>query len=96
MARKKRIEAGPPAAPETILARLTPEERAWFEELRLRLALAEVDMNEAMSGSPMSMELRHDINGWKTEVGKCREFLSDILAGYPKPGLAHRTTPIDD
>lgn len=96
MARKKGIRTGPPAGPETILARLTPEERSWFIDLAERLHFVERQLNfmASLHVDGVSSVDRAKLIRCETEVRKVYTFLDDMMTGYPKPGCAHRETPV--
>jgi hypothetical protein len=81
----KPIRTGPPAGPETILARLSPEERSWFLDLIERLLAVETGLEDTGLNPEMVRQVR-----------MVREFLDNLLLGYPKPGCAHRETPIPE
>ena len=91
-AQREAVRTGPPADPETILARLTQEERGWFIDLIARLSAVEVVLDEAgwrADVEPNAGELAR-------QVRMVRTFLDQVLFGHPRPGCAHRENPIPE
>ena len=77
---------------EGLLSRLTPEEKGWFLDLVYRLKVVEGDMGRSFyAQKPPRPE---DLVAWATEVRKVWGFLDQVLYDYPKPGCAHRETPL--
>jgi hypothetical protein len=92
----KPIRTGPPAGLETILSRLSPEERSWFLDLIERLQYVERQLNfmASLHVEGVSSVDRGKLVLCETEVRKVYTFLDNVLLGYPKPGCAHRETPV--
>jgi len=91
-AQREAVRTGPPADPETILARLTPEERGWFIDLIARLAAVEVAL-EIMTVADMS---KVELAALVRQVRMVRTFLDQVLFGHPRPGCAHRENPVPE
>ena len=106
--RKAESKSGPPADPTTILARLTPEERAWvgglvdrlhyvestLEWLNLNTKMVKKTDEEKITVEKATVYLPGPMGALAIEVRKVNEFLREVLAGYPRPGCAHRENPI--
>lgn len=88
-AQREAVRTGPPADPTTILTRLTPEERGWFIDVISRLVAVEIGLEDLNREPDMIPALvRH--------VRMAREFLDQVIFGHPKPGCAHRETPVPE
>ena len=110
MAPQKTPRTGPQADPTTILARLTPEERAWVGDLVDRLHYVEstlewLNLNtkmvkktdeEKVTVEKATVYLPGPMGALAIEVRKVKGFLQDVLAGYPRPGCAHRENPVPE
>jgi hypothetical protein len=94
----KSVRTGPPAGPETIMARLSPEERSWFLDLIERLRYVERQLNymASLHVEGVSSVDRGKLILCETEVRKVYTFLDNTLLGYPEPGCAHRETPVPE
>jgi len=88
----KSVRTGPPAGPETIMARLSPEERSWFLDLIDRLFAVETVL-EIMTVTDVS---KVELAALIRQVRMVRTFLDNTLLGYPEPGCAHRETPVPE
>jgi hypothetical protein len=91
LARREAVRTGPPADPATILARLTPEERGWFIDLGGRLARVEL----ALERHAVALKV-FDLGEQARQIRMVREFLDQVIFGHPRPGCAHRETPIPE
>jgi hypothetical protein len=85
------VETGPPADPSTILARLTSEERGWFIDILDRLRAVEVVLEK----HAVALKV-FDLGEQARQVRMVREFLDQVIFGHPRPGCAHRETPIPE
>ena len=106
----KSVRTGPPAGPETIMARLSPEERSWFLDLIDRLHYVEstlewLNLNtkmvkktdeEKVTVEKATVYLPGPMGALAIEVRMVRTFLDNTLLGYPEPGCAHRESPIPE
>ena len=86
-AQREAVRTGPPADPETILARLTPEERGWFIGIFGRLRAAEDELDDhGLQFVSIARAAR--------QIRMARVFLDQVLFGHSRPGCAHRENPI--
>jgi hypothetical protein len=98
LARREAVRTGPPADPTTILARLTPEERGWFIDILDRLRTVEVVLRTVevvLEKHAVALKV-FDLGEQARQICMVRGFLDGMLFGYPRPGCAHRETPIPE